>query len=170
MGRRTIIAAVAVGLFALAGCSSTQAASELGAPLSVIPASDSAVETNVNTLLQSAQGALAASGSFAGFDGTAASVATTTGASTGPALVSYALVAGGDGLLAVAWNHADRHCVGALDVHSSLPSAVLGETAAAQYDFVAPAVSPSECTASAFDTPAAPSDWPQAPSASGWKP
>lgn len=152
----------------LTGCSSVQ--SEIEAPVKVIPETDVVVETNVQSALQGAQTSLEVDGSFSGFGSGAASGSNvTTGPSTGPSVISYAPTTGGGGIVMVGWNGVDRHCIGALYVHATLPASILGQSAPGQYDFIAPANTSADCTASTFtETSSAPSGWPVDPSSSGW--
>lgn len=152
----------------LAGCSSV--ANDVAAPLGVIKDTDVTVETTLQAVLQAAEVGLETRGSFAGFGpGSSSGTNVTPGASSGPGQVSYAVTPGGGGLVIAAWNKADRHCIGAVDVHGTIPVSVLGITSPGEYYFVAPAASSSACDAASLESEgSAPSGWPEAPSTAGW--
>jgi hypothetical protein len=166
-----VVAALVVGGVVAAGCTA-DVANGLGAPLQAIPKTDVVVETNIQSVQQAAQATLEVSQSFAGFGSTGAGgTEVTSGPSTSAGQISYAVAPGDEGVVLVGWNHTDQHCVGTVYIHQPLTSPVLGETAAGQYDFVAPAPTSAQCYAATFvATPGAPSGWPESPSATGWPP
>jgi hypothetical protein len=166
MGTRARLAAGAGAVALLAGGCTSSVQNALDAPIQAIPKTDVVVETNLQGAIQAAQTALEVSGSFSSFGSSSAgSIDMTAGASGSPGQISYAVIAGGDGIVLVGWNRADQHCVGALYVHSALATPVLGESAPGQYYFIAPASSSSACSATSFATMAsAPGGWPYEPS------
>jgi outer membrane murein-binding lipoprotein Lpp len=164
-----LLGVVSSGLL-VAGCSTNQAASDLGAPLSVIPKTDVVVETNIQAVVQAAQAVLQTTQSLAAFGpGASGGTSVTTGPSTSAGQISYAVAPGGNGIVFVGWNKADQHCIGQVYVAHPLASPVLSQSAPGQYDFVAPAGSSSSCDAASYlAEPSVPSGWPEDPSAGGW--
>ncbi len=171
VGRKAVLAIVGLAMATAPGCSSS-VANGLDAPIKAIPATDVVVETNIQAVEQATQATLETTGSFADFNtADAGGTAVTAGPSSGPGDISYALVGAGSGIVLAGWNHADRHCVGAVSIHRPLSTPVLGESIAGTYDFVAPAASSAQCSAGAFAASSgAPSAWPESPSSSGWPP
>lgn len=162
--------ALAATVLSTAGCSTQTAANDFGAPINAIPATDVVVETNIQAAAQAAQTQLESGGSFSGF-GAASSggVVLTTGASSTPSQISYAVVSNGSGVVFAGYNGADNHCIGQVYVSSTLSAPVLGTANAGQYDFIAPSPSSSDCDAASLAAQVgAPSGWPVEPSSGGW--
>ena len=160
--------AMVLAAFAFSGCTN-EVASDLDAPIQTITATDVVVLTNIQAVMQSAQTSVQMTHSFSSFSaGTAAGdgMNVTSGPSTSDGQISYAVTAGGNGIVFVGWNHADQHCVGELDFNDAPPTPVHGvATAGVVYYFIAPAASSTDCDASSFAAMAsAPSHWPYAPS------
>lgn len=173
MGRRSVgVTAALLGVLLCSSACVSDVSNAVDAPINVIPDTDVAVETNIQSATQAAQTRLEAGGSFSGFTaGQGGGTDMTSGPSTAPGQVSYAIIGGGQGIVLAAWNHADQHCIGSVYIHTAMALTVLGVAAPGTYDFIAPAPSSSNCDAATFAaTSPAPSGWPWAPSASGWKP
>jgi hypothetical protein len=125
------------------------------APLGVLKASDSVVETN----LQLAETAT---------DGMGSSVATTTGPSTSYRVISVSSGAGRPTVL-VGFNQLSNDCLGLIEVGSP-GQPVLGATQAGTYYFWLTSTAPADCSAARFAaTPSVPTGWPAGdPTSSGW--
>lgn len=157
-------------MIVLAGCTN-QVANDVDAPINAIKDTDTVVETNIQSAITSASTVAATHGLFTSFSPSSAGMAATTGPSTGPGDLSYAVAPGGGALVLAAWNHTDQHCIGAVVVSQQLTTPILGVLSpnSQAYDFIAPAATSSACSASAFAaTPASPTGWQLAPTTSGY--
>jgi hypothetical protein len=136
------------------------------APLSVLGDTDVALETNLQTAVQSGQVQTGLS-NFSGSEENGG-VPETSGAPTSAGVVSVASATG----VAVytAFNPVDRHCLGTFVLAPGSAVVVLGHSAPGSYDFWFGQATASRCTASVFVTQATvPSGWTAGdPSSTGW--
>ncbi|MGH9297341.1 MAG: hypothetical protein ACRDZP_05135 [Acidimicrobiales bacterium] len=168
--------AVTLGVVALSGSACTAAVEQAASgPINVLKGTDVVVQTNLQAAVQVAQDQVQQAGSFTGF-GTSnspdAGIQLTPGASTRPSTVSYAVTSNGQGIVFASYNYVTKNCDGMIFLQAAAPTPILGENGNGQWDFVAPNVYSSACTASAFAASEhVPSGWPAgdpAPSNSGW--
>jgi hypothetical protein len=152
---------------ALAGCGASAAlGNAVFAPLSVLPDTDVALETNLQTALQAGQvqtGLVNISSSEVN-----GGVPETTGPPDSAGVVSVASITGVS--VYTAFNPADRHCLGAFVLAPGSAVIVLGKSTPGTYDFWFGPTMASGCTASDFTTEATvPSGWAGGdPSSTGW--
>ena len=165
----------AFSLVVLGGCASAAQSlqSDVLAPLSVLPATDVVLETNLQAASQVAQGDVAGGGGFEGFVSSAASAGTgvlvTTGAPSSPTEVSAGVASGNQALVLTAFNPLDKHCLGQVVIAGASSGPVLGESAPGVYDFWFNAPTPAPCTASAFAaTSSVPTTWAHGDPATSW--
>jgi len=153
---------------AISGCGASGVSAALGsdvlAPLSVLPDTDVALETNLQTAVQG--GAVAAG---TGISGIASSgVPEVSGPPTSASVVSVANTASAS--VYTAFNPVDQHCLGTLVLKPGSPATVLGESAPGTYDFWFGHATASTCSASIFGSESTVlSGWATGdPSATGW--
>lgn len=163
MAERPVGRHVARAVLALSGlamlASACGVANELGsgveAPLGALKASDSVVETNLQTAATVT-------------DGLGSSVATTSGPSTSYRVVSVSSGSGRPTVFA-GFNQLSNDCLGIIQI-ASPGVEVLGETQPGSYDFWVTGTTSSECDAATFAaTTAVPAGWPAGdPTSSGF--
>jgi len=152
---------------ALAGCGVSAALNNAAfAPLSVLPDTDVALETNLQTALQAGQ-VQTGLGNISGSEENGG-VPETSGPPTSAGVVSVASITGVS--VYTAFNPVDRHCLGAFVLAPGSAVAVLGENAPGTYDFWFGPTAAASCTASGFTTEATvPAGWAGGdPSSTGW--
>ncbi len=133
-------------------------------PLSALPATDVAVETNLQTALQQAQV------SALGGQTPAMPAGAVSGPSSGPSVVSYAAPAAGMTVLA-GYNDVSHDCLGIVSIAGSYSGPpVLGKSSSGTYDFTAANASASSCDSTVFASePVPPPGWPSDdPSSGSW--
>jgi len=149
----------------ISGCGASAAlGSDVLAPLSVLPDTDVALETNLQTAVQG--GAVLAG---TGVSGIASSgVPEVSGPPTSASVVSVANTESAS--VYTAFNPVDRHCLGSLVLKPGSPTTVLGESVPGTYDFWFGHTTSSACSASIFGSESTvPSGWASGdPSATGW--
>lgn len=151
---------------AVSGCSLIgDATTAATAPLTALPISDAAVETNVLSSLTIVRTADASGRSVT----PASTPGFVTGASDNPGATSFAQPSPAVTVLAV-YNDASRDCLGVALLSSVPPAPVLGRSAAGTYYFVARATPPGGCAAASFAAePTVPKGWPAGdPSTAGF--
>ncbi len=171
MGAMLLVGAAATSL---GGCSLPgDAVNGYYAPLSVLPDSDVAVETNLKTAstgedVSTGQTTLPDGiGSGLGGSGDDGGGLTTAGPSTGPSVISED--SSGTAAALVGYNPLSHDCLGLLEIDSA-GSTVLGQSAVGSYYFWIRNTSSAACDAASFlAVPTVPTTWPKGdPSVSGW--
>jgi hypothetical protein len=165
LGASALGAVIAAAAAAFSGCSAAHdAATGFTAPLSALPATDAAVEQNVQSAVTNVQAAEGAGGLAPG-----AGQGFVSGPSSTPTETSLAQPSPGVAVVAV-YNDVTRDCLGAVVLSGAPAAPVLGESAAGTYWFVARHTVQGGCAASAFAAQSAvPSGWPAGdPSSNGF--
>ncbi len=153
---------------AISACGASGASAALGgdvlAPLSVLPDTDVALETNLQTALQG--GAVEAGTGISGIS--SSGVPEVSGPPTSAGVVSVANTASVS--VYTAFNPLDQHCLGTLVLKPGSPTTLLGESVPGSYDFWFGHTTASACSASIFTSESTvPSGWATGdPSATGW--
>jgi len=155
----------AVGLAAaLSGCgASTALGNAVLAPLSALPETDVALETNLQLAVEG--GAVQAG--ISGISGEAgAGVPEVSGPPTAAGVVSVASATGVS--VYTAFNPVDHHCLGTLVLQAG-STAVLAESSPGSYDFWFGPTTATACTASLFTTQSqVPPGWAKNDPSTGW--
>lgn len=170
-GLVALMATLVLGSVGLGACSS--AATSLGnqflAPLSVLPATDVVLETN----LQLAHEGVAASSAGPGISGLSAGGASGSGVPimsgppTSPSVVSEASSRTGAAVVLTAFNPVDRHCLGILLLPTG--ATVLSQSSPGTYDFFFGPTTAGACASSTLITESTkPSSWAGNDPASSW--
>ena len=163
LGRATcngLLLATLCAVTAACGVSNALSTAATG-PLLALKASDTVVETNLQTAVTALQ-----SGAPANQAGTG--ITTTAGPSTSYNVLSVSSTAGQVTVLA-GYNQLSRDCLGLVDV-TGPGTTVLGQTQVGTYYFWIARSASSTCDAASFAaTPAVPKGWPSGdPSPTGW--
>lgn len=137
------------------------------APLSALPQTDVAVETNLETSLTAVE-VLAAAGGGSSSEALAGT-GLVSGPSSSPSETSYFSPGPGEAVLA-ALNDVTRDCLGIVHLATAASTPILGESAAGTYYFDEPSTAPGGCDASLFAVAASvPGGWPAGdPSSAGF--
>lgn len=152
---RAVLALSGLAMLASACGVANELGSGVEAPLGALKASDSVVETNLQTAATVT-------------DGLGSSVATTSGPSTSYRVVSVSSGSGRPTVFA-GFNQLSNDCLGIIQI-ASPGVEVLGETQPGSYDFWVTGTTSSECDAATFAaTTAVPAGWPAGdPTSSGF--